>query len=172
MRTDIWKQPRGNHTIDQIKRGHCSQPCRGRQNLIPKPSIPIQRLKHTIAQEGDSRILRIPIEHLLICQLLEHGDLWAPSPLKFFQPFGGIIPIVQTTWQEIGQRHGIDHSLHASLRSMGIHRVGGIADQHRSIRHPGWCSYPPSRHIRGLPPIVQAAKEPRELWRNLAPYLL
>ena len=70
MGADIWKQPRGNHTIDQIKRGHGPQPRRGRENLIAKPRVPVQRLKHTIAQERHHRILRIPIEHLLISQLL------------------------------------------------------------------------------------------------------
>ena len=66
MRADIWKQPRGNYTIDQIKRRHRPQPRRGRQNLIAKPRVSIQRLKHTIAQERDHRIICIPIEYLLI----------------------------------------------------------------------------------------------------------
>lgn len=50
MRAYVREKPCGNDAIEPIERRHCPQPRRGQQNLIAKPDIPIQRLKHTIAR--------------------------------------------------------------------------------------------------------------------------
>ena len=51
---------------------------------------------------------------------------------------------------------------------MGIHRVGGIADQNGSICNPCRRAHPPGRHIGRLTPIAQPLKQPGKLRRDLA----
>jgi hypothetical protein len=88
MRAHIGEEPRSNHTIDHIKRRDGAQACRGRQDLIAEACIPIQGLKHAIAQESHSWICGIPIKYLLISQSLQHRHLRPPRSFKLAQPGG------------------------------------------------------------------------------------